>query len=178
MKKLLSLLSVLTISGTSLPTIIAANNYYKKENQNKKTENEIINIDGKKHKKEKIEFNLYKEDINIINNIFFDEKNIPYVVVQIIKENKNINEVEVFNLLKKQKENDLNNIEEFVAKSNHNFKLKNNIFWKDDENIMEFIIFLKYNKNYIYFCDNKKNIFKYKIQENKIEKIYTNNNPD
>ncbi len=71
MKKLLSLLSVLTISGSVVPTTIAASPYQKKEN--KKIENseinylqQIGNLENLKRSKRTFCFYL-KEQINNLN---------------------------------------------------------------------------------------------------------------
>ncbi|GAA6238812.1 MAG: hypothetical protein SPLM_09270 [Spiroplasma phoeniceum] len=70
MKKLLSLLSVLTISGTAVPTTIAASPYQKEEN------NDINYLQTNNLQK----LNRSKRDINQINNLINEIKNIKLMV--------------------------------------------------------------------------------------------------
>lgn len=114
MKKLLSLLSVLTISGTALPTTIAASPYQKEENtkdidinnqnennlkelnENKKENNNIYIFDIAKEHTETVMkgyfygfINLAKENILLITNNFLDSELWKAFNLENLSSNKN-----------------------------------------------------------------------------------------
>ncbi|UZQ30258.1 MAG: hypothetical protein OHM56_01560 [Spiroplasma phoeniceum] len=162
MKKLLSLLSVLTISGTAVPTTIAASFYPKQEKLNNKINySEIKNLirNKRQNNNKNLEINIDFEELETlkdsqVKNIIFDYFN-NNVYLQTkknntlykIKENGNLQLIKSGDINGFSLDNNINkNVYIFTTKKLY----KNNVY-----NIEEEIS----NLNFIYFSlDNENNI--------------------
>ncbi|WP_338967077.1 hypothetical protein [Spiroplasma endosymbiont of Lonchoptera lutea] len=160
MKKLLSLLSVLTVSGTAMPTVIATSPYQKQEkiNQLKNSEFNLQKNNLEKLKRNKRENNtINKIDSLYLRNIekFYSIPSYNINKGYFLKNNKNniyfLNDTKIYKL-----KDDNSSIEIKIEELNENNKIK----------------LFEINDNYL-FITTEKIIYKININDNQITKIYT-----
>jgi len=166
MKKLLSLLSVLTISGTAVPTTIAASLY-----QNEKTKLENIEINYQQTNNKLFSSTKYGENSNFWLNTIFDIFKIGYKKIE-----------EVRDYLLKQTENIKNCLENLIFSNfykNLYYEEPYTYEFKDDSFIVDFeeLETLRDSKvQDIIFDYFKRNIYLLTVKGNHLYKFKENGN--
>ncbi|RUO86125.1 coiled-coil domain-containing protein [Spiroplasma endosymbiont of Megaselia nigra] len=165
MKKLLSLLSVLTISGSAIPTTIAASPYQKQENLNSNINLQTNNLEN---------LSRVKRD----NNIEIKESGILRTTKKIISPNN----LDNFNNLKRSKYNykNINGIKSFTKKVGADPLSGERLFapvldsYFDQNNLPVRNSFASLNNNF-YFITNSGKIYEYKTtpKEQNINVIFS-----